>query len=150
MTTMWSLRSSQTVLVGIALVAFAVFCIAPLVLIVASAFTASAGLRPTDVTLVLDARQRGLLSNTAALGLGTAALSTLVGAPLGFALARVAMPRKSLLRVALAAPALLPPYVVALAWTYLLAPAGGEWAYSVPGAVVVLTIVFYPLSMLAT
>lgn len=150
MTTIWGLRSSRTVLVGIALAAFVVFCIAPLVSIVAGAFTASEGITQTDIPLMLDIRQRGLLYNTAALGLGTAALSTLVGAPLGFVLARVALPRKSLLRVALAAPALLPPYVVALAWTYLLAPAGGEWAYGVAGAVVVLTIIFYPLSMLAT
>jgi iron(III) transport system permease protein len=148
--TIWGLRSSRTVLVGIALAAFVVFCIAPLVSIVAGAFTASEGIKQTVIPLMLDIRQRGLLLNTAALGLGTALCSTLVGAPLGFALARVALPRKSVLRVALAAPALLPPYVVALAWTYLAAPAAGEWGYSVAGAVVVLTIVFYPLSMLAT
>jgi iron(III) transport system permease protein len=150
MTTIWGLRSSRTVLVGIAFAAFAIVCIAPLVSIVGAAFAATEGIRQTDVPLVLDIRQRGLLYNTAALGLGTAVLSTLVGGPLGFALARVTLPWKSVLRVALAAPALLPPYVVALAWTYLVAPVGGEWAYSVAGAVVVLTIVCYPLSMLAT
>jgi len=147
--TTWGLRSSRTVLVGIALVAFAIFCIAPLLSIVASAFASSDGIPRTGIPLMLDIRQRGLLYNTAALGLGTAVLSTLVGGPLGFALARVKLPRKSLLRVALAAPALLPPYVVALAWTYMVAPTAGEWAYSVAGAVAVLSIVFYPLSMLA-
>ena len=106
--------------------------------------------RPWDVPLLLDIRQRGLLYATTALGLGAAVLSTLVGAPLGFALARVTLPFKPLLRVALAAPALFPTYVVALAWTYLVAPIAGEWAYSVVSAIVVMTVVCYPLSMLAT
>jgi iron(III) transport system permease protein len=75
-----------------------------------------------------------------------------MGAPLGLALARIAFPGKSLLRVALAAPILLPPYVVALAWTYL----GSRhdifftWTYSLSGAIVVLSLVYYPLCMLAT
>jgi iron(III) transport system permease protein len=100
----------------------------------------------------LDARQQGLLWNTARLGLGTALLATAIGAPLGLALARIAVRGKSLLRVALAAPVLLPPYVVALAWTYL----GNSndrlstWTYSLPAAIVVLGLVYYPVSMLAT
>ena len=42
----------------------------------------------------LDARQRGLLWNTALLGVGTALLATAIGAPLGLALARIDLPRK--------------------------------------------------------
>jgi ABC-type Fe3+ transport system permease subunit len=68
---------------------------------------------------------------------------------------------KALIRVALAAPALLPPYVVGLAWVYLGSSRGilqalsgrdllSTWTYSLPGAVLVLSLVFYPLSMLAT
>jgi iron(III) transport system permease protein len=63
--------------------------------------------------------------------------------------------------LALAAPALLPPYVVALAWTYLGGNRGlvasligadvlSAWAYSLPAAVLVLSLCFYPFSMLAT
>ena len=148
--TMWGWRSSRTVLIGTALVAFAGFCVAPLVSLVAGAFVASEDIRYLDVPLLLDIRQRGLLYTTTAFGFGAAVLSTLVGAPLGFALARVTLPFKSPLRVALAAPALLPTYVVALAWTYLVAPIAGEGAYSVVGAIVVMTVVCYPLSMLAT
>ena len=148
--TLWGWRSSRTVFVGTALVAFAAFCIAPLVSMVAGAFAASGDIRPWDIPVLLDIRQRGLLYTTTALGLGAAVLSTLVGAPLGFALARVTLPFKPLLRVALAAPALLPTYVVALAWTYLVAPLAGEWAYSVVSAIAVMTVVCYPLSMLAT
>ena len=111
--------------------------------------------------LVLDSRQRGLLYNTALLGIGTAVFATAIGAPLGVALARVPLRRKALLRLLAAAPVLLPPYVVALAWIYLgssrglLAAVAGrdsvaEWTYSLPAAVVVLSLVLYPLSMLAT
>jgi iron(III) transport system permease protein len=147
--TLWGWRSSRTVLIGTALVAFVGFCIAPLLSLVAGAFAASGDIRQWD-SVLLDIRQRGLLYATTAFGCGAAVLSTLVGAPLGFALARVTLPFKPLLRVALAAPALLPTYVVALAWTYLVAPIAGEWAYSVVSAMMVMTVVCYPLSMLAT
>jgi iron(III) transport system permease protein len=51
----------------------------------------------------------------------------------------------------LAAPVVLPPYVVALAWTYLGSSVDrSEWIYSLPAAILVLGLVFYPLSMLAT
>jgi iron(III) transport system permease protein len=71
---------------------------------------------------------------------------------LGLALARIAFRGKSLLRVALAAPVLLPPYVVALAWTYLGSSHHlfSTWTYSLPAAIVVLSLIYYPLSMLAT
>lgn len=97
--------------------------------------------------LLLDARQWTLLSNTALLGVSTAALASAIGVPLGVALARSDLPGKRTLRVLLAAPMLLPPYVGALAWVSL---GGGAWTYSLAGAVLVLALVFYPLSMLAT
>jgi iron(III) transport system permease protein len=110
--------------------------------------------------LSLDARQQRLLWNTALLGVGTAVLAAVIGAPLGIALARVPLRGKALLRVVLAVPAFLPPYIVALAWTYLGGSRGlvasvighdllSEWTYSL-AAVVVLSLVCYPLSMLAT
>jgi iron(III) transport system permease protein len=106
---------------------------------------------PGSAGVRLDARQQGLLWNTARLGVGTALLSTVTGAPLGLALARIALRGTSGLRVALAAPALLPPYVVALAWTYLGSSNDlfSPWTYSLPAAIVVLSLVYYPLSMLA-
>ncbi len=110
---------------------------------------------------MLDTRQRGLLANSALLGAGTAVLATAIGAPLGLALARISLPRKGLLRLALAAPVLLPPYIVGLAWTYLGSGSGwlarvvgadliSLWTYSLPAAILVLSLVFYPVSMLAT
>ncbi len=152
---MWGWRSSRTVVIGLAAALFGVSCVLPL----ASFLMTS--LRGATAAFALDARQWGLLVNTAGLGVGTAVLATALGAPLGLLLARARLPSKALLRVALVAPLLLPPYVVALAWTYLLSRRGllatvagydalAAWTYSLPAAVLVLGLVLYPLSMLAT
>jgi iron(III) transport system permease protein len=155
---MWRWASSRTVVVAAAAMLFAACCLLPI------AYLLTVPLRGGPVPgniLSLDARQQVLLWNTSALGIGTALLATTLGAPLGLALARVPLRGKGLLRVALAVPVLLPPYIVALAWTYLGGSRGlvasaighdllSEWTYSLPAAVVVLSLVFYPLSMLAT
>jgi iron(III) transport system permease protein len=150
--------SSRTIVVATAALLFAACCLLPI------GYLLTVPLRSGAVAgslLSLDARQQGLLWNTTLLGLGTALLATAIGAPLGLALARVPLCGKALLRVALAVPVLLPPYIVALAWTYLGGNRGliasvlghdllSEWTYSLPAAIVVLSLVFYPLSMLAT
>ena len=143
---MW--LSSRTVVTGTAVVLFIACCVLPV------AYLLTVPLTTGDVSyraLWLDARQQGLLWNTAQLGVGTALLATVIGAPLGLVLARVDLRGKALLRIALAAPVVLPPYVVALAWTYLGSRSDlAEWTHSLPAAIVVLGLVFYPLSMLAT
>ena len=153
---MFRWQSSRTAVVGIAIAVFVVCCVLPVgyLLVSLSGIDASSA-------LVLDARQRRLLFNTALLGLGTALLATAIGAPMGLALARISLRRKALLRLALAAPVLLPPYIVGLAWTYLEAALDGcrpfqvanfspAWNHSLPAAILVLSLVFYPVSMLAT
>ncbi len=153
---MWGWRSSRTVVIGSAGVIFALCCILPLAYLLAASVT---GIHAAATALFLDARQWTLLYNTTLLGAGVAALSTAIGVPLGIALARVPLKRKQAMRVCLAAPMLLPPYVVALAWIYLgagLSTAAidphvvSSWTYSLPAAIVVLSLVFYPLSMLAS
>jgi iron(III) transport system permease protein len=155
---MWRGPSSRTIVVVTAIVLFAACCVLPV------AYLLAVPLRGGPVgrdILSLDARQQRLLWNTALLGVGTAFLATIIGAPLGVALARVPLRGKALLRVALAVPILLPPYIVALAWTYLAGSRGlvasvighdllSEWTYSLPAAAIALSLVFYPLSMLAT
>jgi iron(III) transport system permease protein len=154
---MWGWRSSRTLVVGGAILAFVVCCLLPVGYLLA----VSVGGAGSSDGMWPDARQRGLLYNTALLGTGTAMLATVIGAPLGIALACVPLPCKALLRLALAAPVLLPPYIVALSWVYLggsygfLADIAGvdglsDWTYSLPAAILVLSLVFYPLSMLAT
>ena len=145
-------------MVGGALALFVLFCLLPIGYLL---FTSLSLADTASTALWLDARQQGLLWNTTLLGTGTAVIATAIGAPLGLALARIDLPRKALLRVVLAAPVLLPPYIVALAWTYLGGSGGlvatltgrdllSTWTYSLPGAIIVLSLVFYPLAMLAT
>jgi iron(III) transport system permease protein len=151
-------QRSRTVVIGVALAAFVICCALPIVYLFATTLGAGSG---AYAAVLLDGRQRGLLYNTALLGLGTALVATAIGAPLGVALARVSLRRKAVIRLIAAAPVLLPPYVVALAWIYLgssrglLATIVGgdsllEWTYSLSAAIVVLGLVLYPISMLAT
>ena len=153
---MWRRPSSRTAVVGSALGVFVVCSVLPV------GYLLAASLRGVDAysAIALDARQRSLLATTALLGIGTAILATAIGAPLGIALARITLPAKGLCRLALAAPALLPPYIAGLAWTHVgssqgfAALVGGDvlsaWTYSLPGAIVILSLVFYPVSMLGT
>src|SRR5215210_1809126 len=144
---MWGWRSSRTIALGAAVAAFALFCILPLAYTIAIWVSEPDRGTASYRDLLLDSRQRGLLLNTVVLGAGTALAATLVGVPLGIALARMVLPFKPALRILLAAPAVLPTYVVGLAWLYL---GDGSWMRSLLGAVVVLTVVLYPLSMIMT
>jgi iron(III) transport system permease protein len=144
---MWGWWSGRTVLICVALTALTVFCILPLAYMVTAWLLEPGQGGATYRTLLLDSRQRGLLVNTGLLGLGTAATATLLGVSLGVALARIALPFKTVARILLAAPALLPSYVVGLAWLYLGDP---RWIQTLPAAVGVLTVVLYPISMLMT
>jgi iron(III) transport system permease protein len=155
---MWRGQRTRTVVIGVAFAAFFVSCVLPIVYLLVTTLTVGSD---AYGLLGLDSRQRGLLYNTALLGIGTALLATAIGAPLGAALARVPLRWKAAIRVIAAVPILLPPYVVALAWIYLGSSRGllaavtgrdlfSEWTYSLPAAIVILSLVLYPLSMLAT
>jgi iron(III) transport system permease protein len=79
-------------------------------------------------------------------------VATLLGAPLGLLLARSDVRGKTWRRLALVAPLVVPPYVLALAWTHLAGATGlsAEWTYSLTSAIFILGLSFYPLAMLAT
>lgn len=98
--------------------------------------------------LLTERRQHQLLLNSVLLGAGASILAMMVGAPLGLLLARARLRGKHWWRLALVVPLITPPYVLALAWTWLeITP---ELSYSLTGAIVVLGVNFYPLAMLAT
>jgi iron(III) transport system permease protein len=152
---MWSWRSSRTVVIGTAAAIFAICCLLPIAYLFITSLT---GMSAAAMALILDARQRTLLYNTTLLGAGAAALSTAIGVPLGITLSRVPLKRKPTIRLVLAAPMLLPPYVAALAWIHLGIgvltafvdrEVAASWTYSLPAAIVVLSLVFYPMPMLA-
>lgn len=155
--------SSRTVTLSVAVGLFVVLCALPTLYMLAASFIGADGGLVFDNyrRLLLDARQRQLLLNSATLGAGTAVLATLIGAPLGFLLARAEIPAKNLFRLLLVVPLVIPPYILALAWTYLGGANGlvtrlfgddflAVWTHSLSGAVVALAIAFYPLAMLAT
>jgi iron(III) transport system permease protein len=142
--------------IGVAFATFVVCCVLPLAYLLLTTLVASG-----EYGIALDSRRRGLLYNTAILGGGTATLATVIGAPLGIVLARVPLRRKALVRVLAGTPVLLPPYVVALAWVNVGSSRGplgqivgadmaSEWTYSLPAAILILSFVLYPLSMLST
>lgn len=157
---MWGPSWSRRTVIAAAAAVFVVACVLPFAYMVALSL-ASGARHGGAAALLLDQRQRQLLFTTTTLGLGTAALATVIGAPLGVALARIDVRGKAAWRVMLAAPMLLPPYVMGLAWVWLGGPTGlladvagrdvlSAWTYSLPGAIVVLALVLYPVSMLAT
>jgi iron(III) transport system permease protein len=102
--------------------------------------------------LLTGQRERRLLASSALLGAGASALATLLGAPLGLLLARSDVRGKEWRRLALVVPLVVPPYVLALAWTHLAGATSlsAEWTYSLTSAIFILGISFYPLAMLAT
>jgi len=136
---------SRTTFIAIGLAAFGALSVLPAGYMLAQSLLGPAGLSPDAyAAVVFDARQRQLLANTLQLGVGAALVAALIGIPLGFALARVPVRAVRVLRVLLAAPLAVPPYILALAWVYI---AG---SYSLPAAVLVLGAGFFPLVMLAT
>src|SRR6185436_816032 len=72
----------------------------------------------------LDVRQLQLLVNSVRIAAGVMVLATAIGSPLGFLLARVPIPARNAVRLALALPVVLPTYALALSWVYLTGSAG--------------------------
>jgi iron(III) transport system permease protein len=139
---MWTVPRSRSLVLGGATGVFLMTGVLPLVYMIGT----SIGDVPVSV-LLLDERQRTLVFNSGLLAGITAACATLIGVPLGFGLARVSTPRGAMARIALATPVLLPPYTVALAWTY---GAAAGLTGSLPAAGMILALVYYPIVMLAT
>ena len=148
---------------SIAATLFFVLCVAPALYMFVISFAGADGRLGFEnyQRLLSEARQRELFVNSVGLGAGSAMMAVLIGAPLGLLFARASFPLKRLLRIALVAPLVIPPYILALAWIYIGGSAGivaqlfgrdplSEWTYSLAGAVVVLGVGFYPLAMLAT
>lgn len=157
------LPSSRTIILGAAVALFLLLCVLPILYMLGISFISADGRFSFENyrRLLIDARQREMLLTSTLLGAGTALLATSVGAPLGLLLARTRLPLKRVLRIALVIPLVVPPYVLALAWVSITGSTGfvaswlgrdllSAWTYSLGGAILVLGISFYPLSMLAT
>jgi iron(III) transport system permease protein len=144
---------------AVSLLALLVIGVAPVAWLVVSTL-ADAGLWQLRV-LLLTGRQWHLLGNTLLLGGLVGLGTTLVGTPLGLLLAKTDLPWKGLLWLILMVPLFLPPYILALAWFYLLGKQGllaavfgpgvgafsSAWLFSLWGNVFVLTSAYYPVTM---
>lgn len=157
------LPTTRSALIGLAFIIFTGLCVLPVVYMIGVSLVNTEGSLNLQNyrRLLVETRQRELLLNSTILGAGTALFGTLLGAPLGLLLARAHLPAKRLLRIVLIIPLIIPPYVLALGWilftgsTGLLARVVGRdllsgWTYSFAGTVAVLSLSYYPISMLAT
>src|SRR6266508_2450016 len=155
--------SARTVILAFASLLFLSLCALPTLYMLGISFIGADGSFSliNYRHLLTDLRQRDLLFTSTLLGVGSALLATIIGAPLGLLLARTGLRAKRLLRLALVVPLVIPPYILGLAWisiggsARLVAQVFGRdllsnWTYSLTGAVVVLGTSFYPLTMLAT
>jgi iron(III) transport system permease protein len=98
------------------------------------------------------------LENTILVSFATATFATMIGAPLAFALARLDLPRAKLKKTLLTLPAVLPPYLLGIAWIDLANPKTGLLnqligapvldVYTRGGIVWVLGLCFFPFVML--
>ncbi len=155
--------TARTAVLSLIFILFTGLCVLPVVYMVGVSLISPAGVVNVENyrRLLFEPRQRDLLLNSTLLGAISSLFATLLGAPLGLLLARVRLPAKRLLRMALVLPLIVPPYVLALAWILLTGSTGllsraighdflSNWTYSFAGAVVVLSVAYYPLAMLAT
>jgi len=158
-----TLPTARSIVLSLAFITFAGLCALPVLYMLGISLVSSEGAVNVENyrRLLFEPRQRELLLNSTLLGALSALFATLVGAPLGLLLARVRLPAKQLLRITLVLPLIVPPYVFALAWILLTGPTGllsqtvgrdllSSWTYSFASAVIVLTVAYYPLAMLAT
>lgn len=114
--------------------------------------------------LVSSHRAWALLGHSLTLSSLTALCGTVLGVPLGILLGKTDLPLRNLFVVLFTLPLLLPPYLLAMAWSAALGREGGlsdltseslaamssDWLFGLPGCVLVLTTVFMPVAMLLT
>ncbi len=101
-----------------------------------------------------DSRTHGLLKNSALVGLGAALLALLFGIPIAWLLARTRFRGRALLAVLCLAPAILPPFFIALGGARVIQRAFIDWfgwsgsTLQFATAIVVFGSVLYPLVVL--
>ncbi len=114
--------------------------------------------------LVSSRRAWALLGQSLTLSSLTALCGTGLGVPLGVLLGKTDLPLKRLFVVLFTLPLLLPPYLLAVAWSVVLgrggwlsemagvslAEVGPAGLFGLGGSVLVLTTVFMPVAMLLT
>lgn len=145
----------------VCLTPFVLFCVVPICKLFWRAFDGSSTSQP-----LLTAHSAQLLIRSLALSFFVALFATTLGTVLGFRLGATKWPGKTIARIALLMPLMVPPYLHALGWTTLLRVEGpvSEWLavwgiparatddaiYSFGGAVFVLSLAYFPVAVLFT
>lgn len=151
-------------------------------LLAAVTFLVAAGLLPLAAMLVKSAWVQGhfslaayrglltsrrewtLMANSLTLAMATTCLATLVGVPLGILLGKTNLPFRRFFTVLFTVPLLIPPYMTAIAWFFVMgrrgllsrlfgSAAGGiasAWLFSLPGCAWILFTTFLPVVLLLT
>ncbi len=143
----------------VCLAPFVLFCVVPICLLVWRAFDGSSTSQP-----LLTVHGLQLLTRSLVMSLLVAMFATTLGTVLGFRLGATKWPGKTIARIALLIPLLVPPYLHALGWTTLLrvdapvsnwlaacgipASATVDAIYSFGGAVFVLSLAYFPVAVL--
>src|SRR6516164_11646956 len=120
----------RIVLTAVTLV-LAVVGLAPIVVMFARSLMVDGGFSLEGYRKLLTTeRSWRLLGNSLELALLTAALSTLVGLPLGLLLGKTDLPFRRGFAMLFTLPLVIPPYITAVSWANLLGPQGlaaGLW-----------------------
>ena len=101
---------------------------------------------------MLSIRQLILLKNSLFLAGGVTAFSLFFGVPLGFLMERVNFPLKKIIRLLIPIPLLIPPYLHAIAWRFLLVNFQQSTIslYNLPSAILIMSFAYFPIIALLT
>jgi iron(III) transport system permease protein len=122
----WHLPRLEHVVMALAVVALIVLVVLPLLWLLVGSLHGDAGFTLGYFTEVLASRLSvNALKNSLELGAWTALFSLIIGLTLAFAVARTDVPAKPFLRLAATASYLSPPFLTAIAFTYLFSPNAG-------------------------
>jgi iron(III) transport system permease protein len=158
--------TSRRMVLSLAIVALLVGGLAPVLVMFVQSVSADGHLSLAAYRdLLSTGRQWTLLGNSLVLSALTAVMTVAVGVPMGVLLARTDLPLRQMWTALFTLPLLIPPYILAVAWSDLLsrngplsgaiglqgvAERGFQWLFGLPGCVLVLFTAFLPLVMLLT
>ncbi len=160
----WPLTTRRVIL-SAALLVLTILGLAPIIVMFASSLIGDGAFSLQNYRgLFAASRSWHLLSNSLALALATALISTLAGLPLGLLFAKTDLPLRRVFVLLFTLPLVIPPYITAVSWADVLSPHGlassffGEASvrklspllFGLPGSILVLTTTFMPAVMLAT
>jgi len=159
-------RAAAVAGAGVAATALGVALVSPALVLIAHSFLAGGRLSLAHyVAVATDPQVYGALWHSLAVSLAATAGGTVLGAGLAWLVSRTDVPLREFWRTALLLPYMIPPFVGAIAWVYLLSPVGylnRVWmaltgapgplivVYGAGGIIAVMMLYGYPIVFLTT